>query len=251
MSSLQSLALRQRGFLPGGYQRDEGVNLIEPVSLLVKPSDPLSELQTKLMEPSQDASQLGRPSVGEESTDNTQELLACMDLVANERDRAAFMKIFQHFAPKVKGFLVNRGLNQQTADDVLQEAMLAVWQKAHNFDQAKAGLSTWIFTIARYKYIDRLRHDGRRKTEQDDEPDLRASDAPLSDDEVLEDQRKDAVQSAISRLPADQQTVIFLSFIKGLSHSEIAAQLDMPLGTVKSRIRRAFGQLREELGEVM
>ena len=68
---------------------------------------------------------------------------------------------------------------------------------------------------------------------------------------MLQEQRKEAVQDAIARLPADQQSMIFLSFIKGLSHSEIPEQLDLPLGTVKSRIRRAFGQLREELGEVM
>jgi len=183
-------------------------------------------------------------------SDNTEHLLACMVRVSTERDRASFLVIYKHFAPRVKAFLVGRGLNQQTADDVLQEAMLAVWQKAHNYSPEKAGLSTWIFTIARYKYIDKLRHEGRRKTESD-EPDLRASDAPVSDDEVMQQQRQDAVQGAISRLPSDQQSVIFLSFIKGLSHSEIAEQLGLPLGTVKSRIRRAFGQLREELGEVM
>jgi RNA polymerase sigma-70 factor (ECF subfamily) len=200
------------------------------------------------MESSKQSQKSGEAVVAPE-TDNSRELLACMVLIAGKRDRAAFMVVYQHFAPKVKGFLVSRGLNQQTADDVLQEAMLAVWQKAENYDPDKAGLSTWIFTIARYKYIDRLRHDGRRKTESD-EPDLRASDTPVSDDEVYQTQRQEAVREAISHLPADQQSVIFLSFIKGLSHSEIAVRLELPLGTVKSRIRRAFGQLREALGEL-
>ena len=79
---------------------------------------------------------------------------------------------------------------------------------------------------------------------------MRASESPISDEEVMQQQRDDAVQAAIENLPEDQQSVIFLSFIRGLTHSEIAEQLGMPLGTVKSRIRRAFGQLREELGEV-
>ena len=89
----------------------------------------------------------------------------------------------------------------------------------------------------------------RRQTDSDD-LDLKPSDAPIADDDVLQDQRQNAVQAAIASLPADQQSVIFLSFIKGLAHSEIAEQLGLPLGTVKSRIRRAFARLREELGEI-
>jgi len=181
--------------------------------------------------------------------DLAQQMAACIALVANDRDREAFMRIYSHFAPRVKSFLVGRGLNQATADDVLQEAMLAVWEKAHSYSPEKAALSTWIFTIARYKYIDRLRKDGRQKTESD-EPDLRPSDSLETDGEVLQKQRQDAVQQAIAQLPEDQQSVIFLSFIKGLAHSEIAEQLGLPLGTVKSRIRRSFEQLREHLGEV-
>jgi RNA polymerase sigma-70 factor (ECF subfamily) len=182
--------------------------------------------------------------------ENSQEMIACMALIADKRDRAAFMRVYEYFAPRVKSFLVGRGLNQAAADDVLQEAMLAVWEKAHSYNSEKAAVSTWIFTVARYKYIDRLRRDGRQKTDSD-EPDLRASNSPVSDDEVLQQQRQNAVQAAIAQLPEDQQSVIFLSFIKGLAHSEIAEQLGLPLGTVKSRIRRAFGRLREELGDLL
>jgi RNA polymerase sigma-70 factor (ECF subfamily) len=166
--------------------------------------------------------------------------------IAGQRDRMAFKKLYGYFAPRVKSFLVGKGLTQAAADDVLQEIMLAVWQKAGSYDPAKAKLSTWVFTIARYKYIDRLRHEGRRPTETADF-DLHESENIQSDDEVLQDQRKDAVQVAIANLPAKQQSVIFLSFVKGLAHNEIAEQLGLPLGTVKSRIRRSFAQLREEL----
>jgi len=176
-------------------------------------------------------------------------MVALVVLVAENRDRTAFMQIFRHFAPRVKGFLVGRGLTSHAADDVLQEVMLAIWNKAGSYDPAKAAISTWIFTIARYKYIDRLRRESRHKTDSDD-LDLKPSDAPVADDDVLQDQRQNAVQAAIANLPADQQSVIFLSFIKGLAHSEIAEQLGLPLGTVKSRIRRAFARLREELGEM-
>jgi len=183
------------------------------------------------------------------NADENQQMVALVVLVAENRDRTAFMQIFRYFAPRVKGFLVGRGLTSHAADDVLQEVMLAIWNKAGSYDPAKAAISTWIFTIARYKYIDRLRRESRHKTDSDD-LDLKPSDAPVADENVLQDQRQIAVQAAIANLPADQQSVIFLSFIKGLAHSEIAEQLGLPLGTVKSRIRRAFARLREELGEM-
>ena len=179
-------------------------------------------------------------------TQTAEDMTPLIALIAERQDRQAFMQLYSYFGPRVKSFLVGKGLTQAAADDVLQEAMLAVWQKAASYDPAKARLSTWVFTIARYKYIDRLRHEGRRPTETSDF-DLHESDNVLSDDEVLQEQRQDAVQAAIAKLPAKQQSVIFLSFIKGLAHNEIAEQLGLPLGTVKSRIRRSFAQLREEL----
>lgn len=184
-----------------------------------------------------------------ESADENKKMATLIVLVAENRDRTAFMQIYSHFAPRVKGFLVSRGLTSHAADDVLQEVMLAIWHKAQSYNPNKAAISTWIFTIARYKYIDRLRRESRHQTDSDD-LDLKPSDAPIADDDVLQDQRQNAVQAAIASLPADQQSVIFLSFIKGLAHSEIAEQLGLPLGTVKSRIRRAFARLREELGEI-
>jgi len=191
-------------------------------------------------------------SLAEQPTAHTQtaeDMTPLIALIAEQRDRQAFMQLYGYFGPRVKSFLVGKGLTQAAADDVLQEAMLAVWQKAGSYDPAKAKLSTWVFTIARYKYIDRLRHEGRRPTETADF-DLHVSENMLSDDEVLQEQRQDAVQTAIANLPAKQQGVIFLSFVKGLAHSEIAEQLGLPLGTVKSRIRRSFAQLREELGDL-
>lgn len=192
------------------------------------------------------------PAAG--TNDNNSEMVALISLIAEQRDRDAFLQLYKHFAPRVKSFLKSRGLADQAANDVLQIAMLAVWEKAHLYNAEKAGVSTWIFTIARYKYIDSMRRSGRQATElavQGDEPDRRAADTPVAEDEVMHDQRKVAVQKAIAGLPADQQSVIYLSFINGLTHSEIALRLGLPLGTVKSRIRRAFEGLRKDLGEVL
>jgi len=187
----------------------------------------------------------------ENSSDENSKMVDLVARIAGQRDRDAFLELYKFFAPRVKSFLKSKGLSDQAADDVLQIAMLAVWEKAYLYKSEKAAVSTWVFTIARYKYIDSLRRSGRQATElaiQDDEPDLRAADVPVAEDEVMHDQRKLAVQNAIAELPADQQSVVYLTYINGLSHSEIAERLGLPLGTVKSRIRRAFQRLRENLG---
>ncbi|MDP7296077.1 MAG: sigma-70 family RNA polymerase sigma factor [Gammaproteobacteria bacterium] len=194
-----------------------------------------------------------------------EEMAALLLQVASLRDRNAFLQLFRHFAPRIKSFLMSKGLSDQSADDILQEVMLAVWQKAVSYKPEKAAVSTWVFTIARNKYIDLLRRDERRKESSiesftansadhsGDAPDFQPEDreALTADDKVMQQQRASAVKQALSRLPEEQQAVIVLSFIQGLAHGEIAQHLDLPLGTVKSRIRLAFKHMRGELGEVL
>lgn len=170
-----------------------------------------------------------------------------IESVARRRDQSAYIRLYTHFAPRVKSFLMAKGLDSAAADDVLQEAMLAVWQKSHLYDPAKAAVSTWIFTIARNHYIDRLRRE-QRQPGTSDEPDLRAADTRSSISEVSLQQRTIAVRHAIGKLRPEQREVIALSFTKGLAHREIAKRLDLPLGTVKSRIRLGFMHLRDSLG---
>ena len=186
------------------------------------------------------------------ATGDNQEMAAFIALVAGQRDRAAFKQIYRYFTPRVKAFLMNRGLSGQASDDVLQEVMLGVWEKAHLYKPEKASVSTWIFTIARYKNIDRMRRVERKegKEVELEDPDHSETETLSADDEIFRRQNQDMVQATLARLPAEQRTVIFLSFSQGLTHSEIAVKLDLPLGTVKSRIRRAFQRLREELGDL-
>jgi RNA polymerase sigma-70 factor (ECF subfamily) len=186
-----------------------------------------------------------------------QDMAELVARVSDQRDRQAFIKLYQHFAPRVKSFLMGKGLSEQPAEDVLQEAMLAVWQKAGSYKPDKAAVSTWIFTIARNKYIDLLRRDERRKESSIDSfgtssegPEFQlVDDAPIADEQVMQEQRNEVVRAALSRLPHDQQGVIAMSFIQGLAHGEIANILGLPLGTVKSRIRLGFKRMREEIGE--
>jgi RNA polymerase sigma-70 factor (ECF subfamily) len=187
-----------------------------------------------------------------------QDMAELVSRVSDQRDRDAFIKLYQYFAPRVKSFLMGKGLSEQPAEDVLQEVMLAVWQKAGSYKPEKAAVSTWIFTIARNKYIDLLRRDERRKESAIDSfgtssegpgdgPELQLADD--ADEQVLQEQRNAVVKAALSRLPQDQQGVIAMSFIQGLAHGEIANILGLPLGTVKSRIRLGFKRMREEIGE--
>jgi len=170
--------------------------------------------------------------------------------IARNSDRSAFVQLYEYFAPRLKSYLIGQRMSSEVADEVLQETLLTVWNKAGQFNRDKAAASTWIFSIARNKRIDRIRKDMKPDLDPD-EPSLHPYDFGNVDENILEKQRKAAVVTALAELPQDQRIVIELSFMKGLSHSEISAQLDLPLGTVKSRIRLAFRHLRGELGDVV
>ena len=169
--------------------------------------------------------------------------------VAERSDKAAFVEIYEHFAPRIKSFLLGKNLSPDAADEVLQEVMLAVWDKARLYKPEKAAVSTWIFTIARNKHVDRIRRESRSDPEPGD-PDLQPADLADADDLAAEEQRKKTIRAAMANLPSDQYKVIYMSFMQGLAHAEIAAQLDLPLGTVKSRIRLGFQRLRANIGDV-
>jgi RNA polymerase sigma factor (sigma-70 family) len=167
--------------------------------------------------------------------------------VAERHDRAAFVALFQAYAPRIKGYLIRLG-GGDIAEEMAQEAMLKVWRKAQLFDPAKASAGTWIFTIARNLYIDRRRRERRPEFDPSD-PLLSADNPETADGALGMQQSEEHVRAAMSGLPEDQMKVVTMAFYEDKSHSAIAAELDLPLGTVKSRLRRAFARLREELGE--
>ena len=167
-------------------------------------------------------------------------------LVAENRDEEAFRALFEQFGPRVKALLMRQGADRDTAEDIAQEALLTVWRKAHLFHEDKGSVSTWIFTIARNLRIDRLRRHRNWQEIPDEGYDEPSSD-PLPDENVVQRQESDRVNEVLATLPQDQVDVIRLSYIEGLSHSEIAEQLDLPLGTVKSRMRLAYQKVRGAL----
>ncbi|THF55549.1 sigma-70 family RNA polymerase sigma factor [Mesorhizobium composti] len=173
-----------------------------------------------------------------------EELIGLIDAVARTQDRNAFARLFGYFAPRVKSFLMRSGLEDAAAEEVAQEVMIAVWRKASYFDPGKAGASTWVFTIARNQRIDRLRRTSSRTADNlldpTDEPDM----PPSGEDIAIVAQREEGVRKALESLPIDQLTIVRLSFFAEKPHAEIARELGIPLGTVKSRVRLALNRLR-------
>jgi RNA polymerase sigma factor (sigma-70 family) len=175
-------------------------------------------------------------------------LNALVVAVGHARDRAAFQALFDHFAPRVKGYLMRLGAGNAIAEDLAQEAMLTLWRKAALFDPAKASASTWIFTIARNLRIDAIRKE-RRPELDPNEPALQPEAGRGADESMDWARAEDRLHAALAGLPREQAQIIALSFLAEKPHSTIAVELGLPLGTVKSRIRLAMARLRLALGE--
>lgn len=166
-----------------------------------------------------------------------------MQAIAQRQDRGAFAALFTQFAPRIKAYVQRMGAEPRMAEDIAQDVMLIVWRRASQFDPAKAGVSTWIFTIARNRRIDVVRRE--RRPEFDATDPLVAPEAEPQPDENVETAREHKrMHDAISTLPQDQAKLLRLAFIEDKSHSVIAEDLNLPLGTVKSRIRLAIAKLR-------
>jgi RNA polymerase sigma factor (sigma-70 family) len=170
--------------------------------------------------------------------------VALLEKVATHQDTDAFTELFDHFAPRVKGFLMKSGADHAVAEECAQDVMVTVWKKAAQFDPARASVATWIFTIARNRRIDMLRRDRRPEPEEltwgpEAEPDQL---------DVMSLQQESAqLISAIASLPEKQRVMIERAYFGDLTHSEIADETGLPLGTIKSRIRLALERLRHSL----
>ena len=169
--------------------------------------------------------------------------------VANEGDKAAFGEIFDHFAPRVKAYLMRLGAPGPQAEDLAQDVMVTVWRKAALFDARQASASTWIFTIARNRRIDSIRRARRPEIDPND-PLFVPDPEPQADALLVSAEREDRLRAAMAKLTADQRDLLARAFYDGKSHSEIAAATNLPLGTVKSRLRNIFGKLHGMLSEL-
>ena len=169
--------------------------------------------------------------------------------VAERADPAAFRELYETYGPRVKSYMMRRGADAGTAEDLAQETLLTVWRKAALYAGDKGSMTTWVFAIARNLRIDRL----RREVPWQELPEWRVaqpSEEALPDEALAEKQRQVRVQAALAGLPSDQREVVGLAYLEGLSHSEIASRLALPLGTVKSRMRIAYQKVRAALEDL-
>lgn len=164
--------------------------------------------------------------------------------VRDHQDRSAFASLFRHFAPRVKGFLMKSGADAAQAEEFAQDVMATLWHKAGQFDPTRASVATWVFTIARNRRIDALRRSKHPEPEDlpwgpEPEPDPAATYALQ--------QETDLLTRALAELPLAQRQLVERAYYADLSHTEIAAETGLPLGTIKSRIRLALERLRKQL----
>lgn len=169
-----------------------------------------------------------------------------MSAVAERRDRESFMRIYDHFAPRVRLYLRGMGSSDSEAEELAQEALLRLWQRAERFDATRGNVSTWLFRIARNLRIDRARREPLWQSigEEWIEEDV----GRVNSTERHVEQRD--LSARIDLLPAVQARVLRMAYFEAKSHQEIAEELAMPLGTVKSHVRRAFLKLQSGLKDI-
>ncbi len=169
--------------------------------------------------------------------------------VARERDRDSFLRLYDYFQPRVQRYLMSLGAPLAIAEDLAQETLLRLWQRAGSYDGARSNVSTWLFRIARNLFIDRVRRESHWS---DMQTALESSDT-LEGGNRTTDAEAYAAHSELyvrlRQLPAVQARLIRMSYFEGKTHQEIAAELDMPLGSVKSNLRRAFLKLQIAVGK--
>jgi RNA polymerase sigma-70 factor (ECF subfamily) len=170
-----------------------------------------------------------------------------IEAIARRQDRAAFARLFRHFAPRIRSFMLRGGVDPDAAQEVAQEVMILVWRKAASFDRRLASPATWIYTIARNKRIDLLRRNSRPAIETEDWLAAFVSQPPTADASVQAEQTYTRLRELMSGLSVEQVTVIEKAFFEDKSHTVIAAELKLPLGTIKSRIRLTLLRLRDAL----
>lgn len=174
-----------------------------------------------------------------------QELADLLVRVRDGQDRAAFAVLFRHFAPRVKGFLMKSGTPAAVAEDCAQDVMAVLWQKAHLFDPSRASVATWVYTIARNRRIDLA----RRVRPDPEELPWGPEPEPDQDEALIMQQETRRLGAALALLPEKQRELIERAYYGDLSHTEIADETGLPLGTIKSRIRLALDRLRQQMTE--
>lgn len=179
-----------------------------------------------------------------------EELMAVVD----RKEPAAFEVLYDRHGGAAFSLAYRIVGDRTAAEDVTQEAFLSIWRSNARFDRARGSVRSWVLSVVRNRAIDALRRGGAQapKLDHDDDGTLEARPAhERTEDEAIRRENSRELRGALSELPADQSQVIELAYFGGFSHSEIAEMLNMPLGTVKGRMRLGLEKIRSQLAEAM
>ena len=169
-------------------------------------------------------------------------LINLVNKISKERDENAFSEIFDFLAPKINSYFIKNNLNFEQSEELTQEVLSTIWTKANLFNSEKSKFITWSFTIARNKKIDFYRKNKKNNFNEDDIREFLYLNNTVSDYEI-----ESSVNKIKKDLDQNEQKLINMSFFEQKSHKKIAEELEIPLGTVKSRIRSILNKMQKFL----
>tara|TARA_A100001011_G_scaffold400637_1_gene517034 strand:- start:4105 stop:4638 length:534 start_codon:yes stop_codon:yes gene_type:complete len=176
---------------------------------------------------------------------NKSDLTNLIIKINKDRDELAFSKLFDFVAPKINAYYLQNGLFRDNAEELTQEVMSTIWLKSYLYDPSKSAPSTWIYTIARNKKVDFLRKNLKSNVNEDDIREYLYHDS--NNDKISESEIIDQVAKISKELDNKQKKIIKMNFFENKSHKKIAEELEIPLGTVKSRIRLILTKMQKLL----
>ena len=165
-----------------------------------------------------------------------------MKRIQKDRDEMAFSEIFDFFAPKVNAYFIQNNIKFESSEELTQEVLSTVWAKSDLYNSEKSALSTWIFTIARNKKIDFYRKNSKIDFKEEDIREFLYQDREVN--LIEEYDAKKQIERINNELDEQQKIMIKMNFFENKSHKKIADELEIPLGTVKSRIRHILTKMR-------
>ena len=169
-----------------------------------------------------------------------------MKRIQKDRDEMAFSQIFDFFAPKINAYFIQNRIKIETSEELTQEVLSTVCVKSNLYDSNKSALSTWIFTIARNKKIDFFRKNSKINFKEEDIREFLYQDREVN--LIEENEAKKQIERINNELDEQQKIMIKMNFFENKSHKKIEDELEIPLGTVKSRIRHILTKMQEFLG---
>ena len=173
------------------------------------------------------------------------DILNLMVKISEDRDEIAFSKLFDFFAPKINSYFRQNGLSNDLSEELTQDVMSAIWTKSKQYNSSKSAVSTWIYTIARNKKVDFLRKNSNNKFNEEDIRSFMYESDKI--DEIEKGEIQEQVRKINNELDTEQRKIIKMNFFESKSHKKIAEELEIPLGTVKSRIRHILIKMQRIL----